>query len=439
MKVVPGKLQAELVASAQGAKGRWRFVALGFFINLCGGGIYAFSLFRKPLEEMWGIGATASGLPFMVFLAMFALGMAFAGGLVEQWGPRKTGVLGGILVGVGWTWAGFSPNIAVLTLAYGLVAGAGVGVIYGCPIAVVTRWFPDKKGLAVGLTVMGFGLSALAVAPVLGALISAVGPLRTFTYVGLAFTALLPALSLPLRYPAPGWHPEGWEGGGGDPNGVGLKRGEVVRTRAFYALWGTFTVGCLAGLMSIGIAAPFGKEVVGLSPTLAAWGVSVFAVFNGLGRPLFGWLTDRITPRYAAAASFLLVLGAAAALSLGRQGSALVYFLGFSVLWMNLGGWLAIAPTATATFFGVKDYGRNYGMVFTAYGAGGILGGILSGLVRDATGSYLAVFIPVMGLAVVGLVGALIGLSSAGRVEGGLKREGASGTSVRVPSESRKP
>lgn len=438
MKASRSTLQLDPSVSAHRAGWRWRFVVLGFLINLCGGGIYAFSLFRKPLESLWGIGATASGLPFMVFLATFALGMAFAGGLVERWGPHKTGVLGGILVGAGWAWTGLSPNIAVLTFAYGLVAGAGVGLLYGCPIAVVTRWFPDKKGLAVGLTVMGFGLSALVVAPVLNALISAVGPLRTFTYVGLAFTVLLPALSLPLRYPAPGWCPTGWDRArGADPNGVGLTRGEMVRTTAFYTLWGMYTIGCLAGLMAIGIAAPFGKEVVGLSPTLAAWSVSVFAIFNGLGRPLFGWLTDRITARHAAAVSFLLVLAAAAALSFGSRGSVLVYFLGFSVLWMNLGGWLAIAPTATASLFGVKDYGRNYGVVFTAYGTGGILGGILSGVVRDATGSYLAVFIPVMGLAAGGLLLATVGLPSRwGKADG---TKAGRGLKLSPPPELRTP
>ncbi|HOD73845.1 MAG TPA: MFS transporter, partial [Candidatus Bipolaricaulis anaerobius] len=147
-------------------KGRWGYVALGFVANVCMGAVYAFSVFRKPLEELWGISATSSGLPFMVFLAVFALGMALAGGLVERWGPRKTGILGGILVGLGWILAGFSPNIGVLTLFYGVIAGAGVGVAYGCPIAVAGRWFPDRRGLAVGLTLAGFGASALVVAPI---------------------------------------------------------------------------------------------------------------------------------------------------------------------------------------------------------------------------------------------------------------------------------
>ncbi len=392
-------------------RNRWLFVALGFLVNLCEGGIYAFSVFRKPLEEQLGIGATASGLPFTVFLAVFAAMMAISGGLLERWGPRKTGVLGGILVGLGWILAGLFPNVALLVLFYGVLAGAGVGLLYGAPIAVVTRWFPDRKGLAVGLTLMGFGLSALVIAPVLNALIHAVGPLPTFSFMGLVFLVVLPLLAVPLRYPRPGWRPPGWAP---SPTrvrmGLDLDRRAMLRTPAFPVLWLTFTFGSMAGLMAVGIAAPFGKEVAGVSPTVAAWAVSAFAMFNGLGRPLYGWLADRLTPRYAAVLSFTLILGAAAALNLGGKGNVPLYFLGFALFWLNLGGWLAIAPTATAAFFGTKDYGRNYGVVFTAYGAGGILAGILSGLVRDLTGSYSAVFYPVMGLAALGLILALTGL-----------------------------
>jgi MFS family permease len=391
-------------------KGRWLFVGCGLLANVCLGAVYAFSVFRKPLEELWGIKASESGLPFMVFLAVFALGMAFAGGLVERWGPRKTGILGGILVGIGWILSGFSPNILLLTLLYGVVGGAGVGVAYGCPIAVATKWFPDRKGLAVGLTVMGFGISALVVAPVTGALIGSVGVLRTFTYLGIAFLAALVVLALPLRFPPAGWRPAGWAGAPAKAGTVELDRSEMVRTASFYALWATYTIGCLSGLMAIGIAAPFGREVARLSASLSALAVSVFAVFNGAGRPLFGWLTDRLTPRYAALVSFGLILVAAAALWRWGEGSAIAYFIAFSVLWLNLGGWLAIAPTATATLFGTKHYGKNYGLVFTAYGAGAILGNVLSGVLRDATGTYLAVFPSVMALAALGLVVALVGL-----------------------------
>ncbi|HDS28952.1 MAG TPA: MFS transporter [Candidatus Acetothermia bacterium] len=399
-------------------QGRWGFVLLGMLMNVCLGAVYAFSVFRAPLERSiqdggWGISATQSGLPFMIFLAMFSLFMALAGKLVGDWGPRKAGLLGGSLVGAGWILAGFAPNILWLTLFYGVIGGAGVGIIYGCPIAVAAKWFPDRKGLAVGLTVMGFGLSPLIVAPLMQMLINtpSIGLMRTFTVFGIAFAAILLLLSLPMRCPKDGWSPRGClvQPVRGSSN-VDLTRRQMVRTGSFYALWGTYTIGCLAGLMAIGISSPVGQQVAALTPQMAAISVSVFAVFNGIGRPLFGWLTDKLTPRYAGALSFVLILAASALLYLWGAGRPAVFFVAFCLLWLNLGGWLAIAPTATATLFGTAHYGTNYGLVFTSYGVGALLGNTLAGAIRDALGGYLPVFLPVMALAAVGIVVSLLWL-----------------------------
>lgn len=401
--------------------GRWVFVALGFLINICLGAVYAFSVFRGPLEATaesggWALSATQSGMPFMVFLAMFALFMALAGGLVGRWGPRRTSLLGGSLVGAGWILSGFAPNITWLTIFYGVIAGGGVGIIYGCPIAVSAKWFPDRKGLAVGLTVMGFGLSALLMVPIMTAMITnpSIGALGAFRYLGTAFLAALILLSLPLRSPGEGWKPPGWTPrctGRGSPEMVDLDRSQMVRTGTFFALWSTYTIGCLAGLMAIGIAKPFGSEILHAAgyagprmTALLTTMVALFAVFNGVGRPLFGWLTDRLCPRNASSLSFVLILAASALIYLWGGKSPVLYFIAFSVLYLNLGGWLAIAPTATATYFGTKHYGQNYGLIFTSYGVGAIAGMLLSGAIRDATGAYLPVFLPVMALAVLGLI-----------------------------------
>lgn len=385
---------------------RWLFVAVGLMINICLGTIYAFSVFRNPLEILFALSATQSGLPFLVFLAAFALAMPPGGTLLHKWGPRKTTMLGGCFVGAGWILASFAPNIEMLAILYGVIGGSGVGIAYGCTIAIAATWFPDRSGLAIGLTVGGVGLSAFITAPVIKALIRSVGVRDTFLYLGIAFMILIIVLALPLRFPPEGWRPSGWT-----PTvkqaaaaAVEVKRGEMIRTSAFYALWITYTIGCLAGLMAIGIAAPFGTQVAKLSADMAALAVSVFAVFNFAGRPFYGWLTDKITPKYAALSTFLLIVTASGALYRGGEGNVLVYFVGFCLLWLTLGGWLAIAPTATKIFFGTKTYGENYGVVFTAYGAGAILGTLSSGLVKDMTGTYLSVFPVVIALALAGLV-----------------------------------
>ena len=397
-------------------QGRWILVVTGLLINVYLGSIYAFSVFRKPLEALWGISSSQSGYPFMVFLAVFAIAMPFAGSLVARWGPKKTTMLGGLLVGTGWIAASFSPDITVLTILYGVIGGAGVGIVYGCPIAVVAKWFPQKSGLAIGLTVMGFGISALVIAPLMKAMIDHpdIGIHHTFLYSGIAFLFVLMLLAQLLSFPPTGWAPPGVKAASAVTDlmpSLNLSRREMLKTRSFYALWATYTIGCLAGLMAIGIASPVGTEVAKLDGTTAALAVSLFAVFNGLGRPLFGAITDKLGPKHTAIISFAMILGVSLLVSFFGQGHAILYLFAFCVLWMCLGGWLAIAPTTTGIFFGKLHYAQNYGLVFTAYGAGAILGTLLSGNIKDITGSYLGAFPIVAGLAILGMLIAAIGLN----------------------------
>ncbi|MER0204605.1 MAG: MFS transporter [Nitrosomonas sp.] len=400
----------------EAAKGRWVFVAIGLLINVCLGSIYAFSVFRKPLEALWGISSSQSGYPFMVFLAVFAVAMPLAGSLIERWGPRLTATLGGLLAGTGWIAASFSVDIATLTLLYGVIGGAGVGIVYGCPIAVVVKWFPRHSGLAIGLTVMGFGVSALLIAPLMKAMIllPEIGIMHTFLYLGIAFTIVIALLAQLLRFPSDAWNPAASATLTATPvpPALNLNRQAMLRTPHFYALWATYTIGCLAGLMAIGIASPVGTEVAQLDAPTAALAVSLFAVFNGLGRPLFGALTDKLGPKHTAIVSFTLILSASLLLFFFGQGNAMLYLVAFCVLWMCLGGWLALAPTATGIFFGKLHYAQNYGVMFTAYGAGAILGTLLSGSIKDITGSYLHAFAIVAGLAVLGMLIAAIGLNA---------------------------
>ena len=388
--------------------GRWLFVVLGLIMDVCLGAVYAYSIFLGPVRKAFaGVSAFQANFPFMVFLAFFSVLMFFGGRVMEKLGPRKIGIVGGIIVGLGWFLSSYATNIWMLTLTYGVIAGSGVGLVYGCPVAMGAKWFPDKKGLAVGLMLAGFGGSALITGKVASLLIPSVGLSTTFMYFGIAFGIILIILSLPFRFPAPGWVPSGWKPAAGTVAAADFTPGEMVKSGTFCGLSLCFLIGSIAGLMAIGISKPVGNEIIKISSETAATLVGVFACFNALGRPLFGWLTDKITPRNAAILNLIMILTVSIIMIFAKEGDTNLYVISFIGFWLSLGGWLAIAPTATATFFGMKNYARNYGVVFFAYGLGAIIGGIISGQAKDVFGTYTVAFYPTAVLSVVGLVLAL--------------------------------
>ena len=261
----------EKVFGMPAKSGRWLFVVLGLIMNVCLGAVYAYSIFLGPVRnEFPDISAFQANLPFMVFLAFFAILMFFGGRVMEKLGPRKLGIIGGIIVGLGWFLAAYAPNIWVLVLTYGVIAGSGVGLVYGCPVTMGAKWFPDKKGLAVGLMLAGFGGSALITGKIANALIPAYGLSATFMYFGVAFGVILIVLSLPFRFPVAGWTPEGWKPAAGTVASTDFTPGEMVKTGTFWGLFLCFIIGAVAGLMAIGISKPVGNEIIKISGETAA-------------------------------------------------------------------------------------------------------------------------------------------------------------------------
>jgi len=403
-------------------RGRWLLIISGIIINLALGSIYAWSIFVAPLAAYFthtlGQTVTASEvlLPFWIFLVSFAITMPFAGKYIDTVGPRIVAVIGGTLTGMGWLLASAATSIEVLYVVYGVVGGVGVGIAYGVPLAVAGRWFPDRRGIAMGLTLLGFGVSALLMAGIAGMLLAHFGVLAVFRIFGVAILISVVLSALPLSLPPQGWRPAGWEA---PPPGIGTTtvaectRREMLRTPSFYGLWICFFIGCMAGLMAISIAIPVGIEIVGIESGFAALLVGLFAVFNGGGRPLFGALTDRLTPRGTAMLSFALIT--LSSLILWRIPTIPVYIVAFALLWGALGAWPAIAPTSTAAFFGMCDYSRCYGVVYLAYGAGAVAGPMLAGSIRTSTGSYLGVFPWVAALSGAGIVIAYLLMHPPGR------------------------
>ncbi|MEM2883794.1 MAG: OFA family MFS transporter [Nitrososphaerales archaeon] len=385
---------------------KWIYPPIGFVINIALGTIYSWSVFRVPLEKIFSWSSVESSLPFTVFLALFGLTMPFGGRAMSTIGPRKTALLGSILVGLGWVLAGFAGQVSwplpYMLIAYGVVGGIGVGLVYGVPIAVSSRWIPERKGLATGITILGFGLSPLITAVTSAAMIQLYGVLQTFLYLGVIFAVILILLSLPLKFPL-AQTPSTTTASAA--KGIDIQPRQMVKTRLFAGLWLSYVLGTTGGFIAISLAAKYGQEVLKLEPAIAAVATAVFAIFNGVGRPSFGYLCDKIGPYNSAWISFIIILASALVASSGA--TLPIYFATFALLWFTFGGWLAIAPAATSTYFGVKNIGANYGIVFTAYGVGAIVGPQVASYLYTTTGSYILVFTTTAVLAVIGLIVAL--------------------------------
>jgi OFA family oxalate/formate antiporter-like MFS transporter len=384
-------------------QGRWLLIPLGMVILLCLGSVYSWSIFRTSLENELGISATQSLLPYTFALVFYAATMPIAGFYMPRIGTRITAAIGGIVVGLGYILSSFATQIGVLVFTYGVIAGIGVGMAYGVPMAVAARWFPDKKGLAVGLTIVGFGLSPFITAPLANQLIGTYTVRPTLRILGIAFIAIIVAVAWFMKLPPKGWQPQ-HAIAVSKPIATSTYPQNLFKSRSFYGLWICYAIGTLVGLSAIGISSPVGEEIIDINPTVAANSVSMFALFNGVSRPLFGWLSDRFKPHYMAVFSYVLILIACVLMVNAQTGQVASYLIAFCLFWFCLGGWLAMAPTITLQFFNPDQYAQNYGIVFTAYGIGALIGTLLTGRIRDLLGTYNYVFYPMAFLAIIGVV-----------------------------------
>lgn len=377
---------------------RFMYIPMGMIIFMCMGTVYSWSIFRKPLEQLFNIDSASSGFPYTVFLVFYAVGMPIAGKYIDKFGPKLITIVGGLVISAGWILASFGSSIGFLTLTFGLMGGIGVGFVYGAPMAVSAKWFPDKKGLAVGLTLAGFGASSFVTAPVCRALIEQYGPMLTFRYVGIAFAFIMTILALPLRFPKDHEIPESSNGN----NLVGMNLKEVLKEKDFYILWITFLIGTFVGLMVISVVSPIAQEMGGFSSTAAAGAMAIFAIFNAVGRPLFGELTDRFRPKKVMVASYILIIIASLLMYSLKTGEGIKFYIASSIIYLVFGGWLSIAPTSLSNIFGPKYNTHNYGYLFTAYGVAAIFS-LVGGKIRSTYGSYQNLFIPTIIVAIIGI------------------------------------
>jgi OFA family oxalate/formate antiporter-like MFS transporter len=395
---------------------RWLIVIGAVMIQLCLGAIYAWSVFRIPLQQSvanGGLDLTPSQatLPFSLVLISFAIATIIGGRWQDKAGPRLVASVGGIVLGVGMLIAALSHSFIWLVIGYGVISGFGIGFTYVCPVATGIKWFPDKRGLITGLSVAGFGAGALIAAPMARALIDGVGVFTTLAILGIVYLCVIVISSQILRNPPLNWKPVGWtppERTEGSKQDFGP--GEMLSSLSFYLVWIMYFVGCLAGLMIIAQTSPIGQELVGLTPKVAAIAVGTLAIFNAVGRIFWGRLSDMLG-RKKTLFLMLLICGVAILLYNAIEAFPPYYWIGIYVVGLCFGGYLAIFPAITADYYGTKNIGINYGLVFTAYGVGGLLGSLFAPRVLEITKSYSMAFTAAGILCLLGAVVALISKS----------------------------
>jgi len=386
---------------------RWLVVIGAIAIQLCLGAIYAWSVFTPYLKvEPYNFSTSQTQWVFSLGLLTFAVLMVVAGRLQSRVTPRMLASIGGIVLGIGYILGGFTgSSFASQMICIGLLGGAGIGLAYVVPIAVGVKWFPDKKGLITGLAVAGFGFGALIWVKSAGSWFQLIEKLNlfglggvqsVFILYGLIFLVVVLLGSIVMVNPPEGWLPQGYtppdsNAGGASQNGaVAFESSEMLKTPQFYLTFLTFFLSAMAGLMVIGCIKLFGIDALSskgietaIASGIAGTAMGFYAIFNGLGRIVWGSVSDWIGRRTAI---FLMCLFQAIIMFLFFKlgGTTIGLIASACIIGFNFGGNFALFPAITADYFGNTTVGKNYGWVFFSYGVAGIAGPQIGAFFRDA-------------------------------------------------------
>jgi OFA family oxalate/formate antiporter-like MFS transporter len=369
---------------------RWAIAVAGVLMQVALGAVYAWSVFRVPLTSQFGWSASEVTLTFTI--SIFVLGIAaFFGGLwLNRKGPRVVALTGGVLYGLGVFLASFSANkLWWLYLSYGLIGGIGLGLSYIVPVAVLVKWFPDRRGLITGIAVGGFGAGALITAPVATRLIQSVGVLNTFAYLGVAYLIVTVVASLFMQNPPEDWRPEGWTPTASQTSqraGRNYTLGEALKTWQWYVLWLLLFLNTVAGISIISQEASIFEELVGVGAVVAASMVGLASIGNAFGRVFWAWVSDLVSRRVTFFAMFVVQVLLFWFLP-SVTAVPLMTLVAFIVL-MCYGGGFGTMPAFAADYFGSKNVGPIYGLMLTAWGCASAVGPLLIAYMRQTTGSY---------------------------------------------------
>jgi len=387
---------------------RWSIAAAAVIMQICLGAVYGWSVFVKPLmnTEHWAL--TQVSLSFTLNVAFIGVGTIIGGLWLDRAGPRIVATVAGLIYGCGYMFASFASShhsLQELYIGYGLLAGIGGGMGYICPVATVTKWFPERRGLMTGIAVMGYGAGALVMGPISARQIVARGVPATFLMLGVAYLILIVLTAQFYANPPQDWRPAGWEPRGSvakaaTTSNYGVK--EAMATWQFWLLWLMLFLNVSAGIMIISQASPMAQQLVGMTPIVASGIVGVISIFNAVGRVFWAWISDFIG---RSRVYFLLyAIQLAIFLLLPRLHEATAFIAAVAIVGLCYGGGFGTMPSFTADFFGAKFMGGIYGWILLAWGAAAIPSPILIAAVRQKTGLYAPALHVIAGVLLVSLL-----------------------------------
>ncbi|MGM0876586.1 MAG: L-lactate MFS transporter [Bacillota bacterium] len=392
-------------------KNRWLIAASAVGIHISIGSVYAWSNFTNPLMNEFGWTAQQVQLTFSLAILFLGLSAAFLGHFVEKYGPKASGLLAAGFFGVGIIGSGLAVNVGSLPflyITYGVLGGIGLGVGYIAPVSTLVKWFPDRRGLATGLAIMGFGFAAAISSPIMDMLIKSVGTANTFYILGVSYFVVMTLSSLYLEKPPVDWVPEGFKekvqsGKSRIKEDLSqLTANEAIKTPRFYYLWLMLFINVTCGIAILSAAKPLAQESIGLSTVEAAALVGVMGIFNGLGR--IGWasISDYIGRPNTYTTFFVLQIVLFAVLP--HTTDAFLFQVMLAVVYTCYGGGFSAIPAYIGDLFGTKQLGAIHGYILTAWAAAGLAGPMFAAWMKDTTGSYASSLTFFAGMFVVALL-----------------------------------
>jgi len=386
-------------------------LAAGAFTAMGTGAIYMWSIFNKPLMAQFGYSASEVSLVYSLFMFMSLVGSIIAGWLQNRMESRRIVLGSGMLFGLGWFLTGFADNLPMLYLCFSGLAGLGNGFLYNTIVAVVIKWFPDRRGFANGICIGAIGMSSIIFAPLGNFLIEAFDVQMAFHIVGVIWIVIYLVFSNLLQTPPPDWAPGGKAAGTPDAAAsdapaptrqVNYSAGQMVRTPLFYCLFLMYMTAVTSGLMITGHASNIGQELAGLTAGEGAIMVAVLAVGSTLGRFGFGAASDHIG-RFN---TLLIALGLNAIVMflIMPQATSFVPFLAsVCVVGACFGGTLTVVPAIVGDAFGSANFGQNYSFVYAGYTTASFIGPLAAATAIETAGNYLPAFTTAGALSLVGI------------------------------------